>query len=154
MNVTVRFAGLDELDTLMQWRMEVLKEVFGVCPGKELENENRRYYEKALSEGGHVACFACAEGKTIGCGGMCLYREMPSPDNPTGQCAYLMNIYVRPPFRGHGAGEAIVRFLLNEARRRGVSKIYLEATPRAKPLYRKIGFRDMAGFLIFAGAEA
>ncbi len=28
-----------------------------------------------------------------------IIEELPSPDNPSGKCAYLMNIYVREAFR-------------------------------------------------------
>ncbi len=37
---------------------------------------------------------------------------MPSPDNPSGRCAYLMNIYVREGYRSEGAGKKIVRYLI------------------------------------------
>lgn len=82
---------------------------------------------------------------------MCLYREMPSPDNSSGQCAYLMNIYVRPRFRGHGAGDAIVRWLVGQAAQRGIPKIYLETSDAGRPLYQETGFADMTGYMKFEG---
>ena len=78
-----------------------------------------------------------------GIGGMCLYHEMPSPDNPNGKCAYLMNIYTRPQFRRQGIGDAVVRWLIGQAEQRGISKIYLETSEAGKPLYREIGFTEM-----------
>jgi hypothetical protein len=87
---------LDELDTLMSWRMEVLHEVFADYENVDwhaLEKANREYYKREIPIEGHIACLTEHE---IGCGGLCLYNEMPSPDNPTGKCAYLMNVYVRP----------------------------------------------------------
>ena len=54
---------------------------------------------------GPLACFAYVGNEIVGCGGICLYQEMPSPDNPSGGCAYLMNIYTRPEFRGQGVGK-------------------------------------------------
>ena len=79
----------------------------------------------------------------VGCGGICLYHEMPSPDNLNGKCAYLMNIYTRPQFRGHGIGNRIVRWLVEQARQRHISKIYLETSNKGRPLYQTIGFADM-----------
>ena len=82
MDVEIRRATLADLELLMNWRMTVLHEVFSIPPCDsmaELERENRRYYQAALPAEGHIACFACAGGEMIGCGGVCLYQEMPSP---------------------------------------------------------------------------
>ena len=91
-------------------------------PLAELEAENRRYYQKELPQGGHIACFVYIGEEIVGCGGMCLYHEMPSPDNPSGKCAYLMNVYVRPQFRGHGIASRLVRWLVEQAREHQISK--------------------------------
>lgn len=76
-------------------------------------------------------------------GGICLYQEMPSPDNLSGQCAYLMNIYTCPEFRGRGVGEMIVRWLVGQAVQRNITKIYLETSEPGRKLYEKTGFLDM-----------
>ncbi len=146
MEIQIRQATIQDTDLLMQWRMEVLREVFSISPDRsvtELEAENRRYYQEELPRGGHIACFACMGEEIVGCGGMCLYDEMPSPDNPNGKCAYLMNIYARPQFRGCGIGHAIVRWLIGQTEQHGVSKIYLETSEDGRPLYREMGFREM-----------
>ena len=98
-DITIRQASLDDLDLLIQWRMEVLHCVFSIpadADTAELRKQNIDYYRKALDNGSHIACFAVEDEAVVGCGGLCIYDEMPSPDNPTGHCAYLMNIYVRP----------------------------------------------------------
>ena len=146
MEIQIRQATIQDTDLLMQWRMEVLREVFSISPDRsvtELEAENRRYYQEELPRGGHIACFACMGEEIVGCGGMCLYDEMPSPDNPNGKCAYLMNIYARPQFRGCGIGHAIVRWLIGQTEQHGVSKIYLETSEDGRPLHREMGFREM-----------
>lgn len=146
MDVVIRKAELQDLDLLMRWRMEVLHEVFSIPadqPLAELEAENRRYYQKELPQGGHIACFVYIGEEIVGCGGMCLYHEMPSPDNPSGKCAYLMNVYVRPQFRGHGIASRLVRWHVEQAREHHISKIYLETSEAGRPLYQRIGFSDM-----------
>ena len=79
MEIAIRKATLEDIDLLMEWRMEVLHEVFSIPPLQntdELEQENRAYYQRALAQEEHIACFACMEDKIIGCGGICFYREM------------------------------------------------------------------------------
>ena len=73
--------------------------------------------------------------------------EMPSPDNPSGRCAYLMNIYTREQYRGRGVGAATVRYLIGQARQRRITKIYLESSEDGLALYRSLGFVPMKDYL-------
>lgn len=146
MSVTIRRAKPEDMELLLAWRMEVLREVFSIPPDQptdRLMEENRRYYERELGSEGHIACFACVDGNMAGCGGVCLYEEMPSPDNPTGKCAYLMNIYTRSQYRKQGVGETVIQWLTDQARQRGITKIYLETSQAGRSLYRKTGFLPM-----------
>lgn len=150
MSIEIRRAGIDDLEQLMEWRLETMRAVFDLPAGadtKEQEIANREYYRSALPSGEHIACFAADCAQIIGCGGLCLYREMPSPENPSGRCAFLMNIYTRPAFRGQGTGRKIVDWLVGQAKRQGITKIYLNAAPRARPLYARAGFVDMQGYM-------
>ena len=150
MNITIRKADMSDLELLMEWRMTVLREVFSVSPDDpmtELEQENRRYYQRALPAWDHIACFACAGQKIVGCGGICFHQEMPSPDNPQGGCAYLMNIYTVPDFRGQGVGREIVRWLVQRAKERGIAKIYLETSEAGRTLYQELGFSDISVYM-------
>ena len=149
-SVIIRRAGIEDLEVLLQWRMEVLQNVFALPgkPSEELQKANLDYYQKALADGGHFAVFAEGNGNIVGCGGVCFYQEMPSPDNPSGWCGYLMNIYTRAAVRGQGIGTKIVRALLDETARRGIHKVYLETTDQARSLYERIGFTEMKGYLM------
>lgn len=150
MNITIRQALADDIDELLEWRMEVLRHVFDIPDNeniKDLYLANREYYQKSMPGGNHIAIFAEMGHAVIGCGGLCLYQEMPSPDNPAGQCAYLMNIYTRKEYRGQGAGKAVVRWLVGYARKQGISKIYLETSACGRALYESIGFQDMKDYM-------
>lgn len=135
------------LPTLMRWRAEVIREVFGSEPSPRLLVANRRYYRAHIADGSHLAFVAEEYGVDRGCGAVCFTEELPSPDNPTGRCAYLMNIYVREQFRNRGIAHHIVSRLVEEARKRDCGKIYLETTPAGRPLYLSSGFRDMSGMM-------
>ncbi|HIX66881.1 MAG TPA: GNAT family N-acetyltransferase [Candidatus Anaerostipes excrementavium] len=150
MKAEIRKAAAEDLDLLLKWRMEVLREVFSIPKDQsieDLEKENRQYYQKTLQTGEHIACFAFIDEQIVGCGGVCFYQEMPSPDNPTGTCAYFMNIYTRPLYRKRGVGEAIITWLMEQAMQRGASKLYLETSEAGEKLYQKMGFLPMQGML-------
>lgn len=138
---------IESVDELMEWRSEVIANVFGKKPDEALLEANRRYYEKHLPDGSHVAVVASRDGTDCGCGAVCFSEELPSPDNSNGHCAYLMNIYVRPAYRNIGAAHSIVRYLIEIARQRNCGKIYLETTAIGRPVYYSLGFRDMPDIL-------
>ena len=145
MAVVVRQAGVDEIDRLMAWRLEVLREVFSLSERDDLDaldRENRAYYARELPRKGH-----------IGCGGVCLQREMPSPDNLSGKCAYLMNIYTRPEAQHCGVGHSVVRWLVARARQWGAEKIYLETSKEGRALYEGVGFVDLPDMMLLAGGR-
>lgn len=145
MNVSLR--EVRAIPTLMHWRAEVLRHVFGAEPSRRLLVENRRYYRTHIADGSHLAFIAAVDGTDCGCGAICLTAELPSPDNPTGRCAYLMNIYVRSEFRNRGVAHAIVERLIMEAHVRGCCKIYLETTDMGEPVYSSLGFEPMEGMM-------
>lgn len=151
-DISVVEAGLDQIDELVSWRMETLKEVFHLSDDDDrlasLAQENRAFYERELAAGTHIACFALLDGVRVGCGSVCFQTEMPSPDNPHGTCAYLMNIYTRPDFQHKGVGKAVVLHLIEQAKRRGADKIYLETSLAGKHLYEEVGFKLHPYFMI------
>lgn len=147
-------AGINDIETIIEWRMEVLADLFGadaVCRIgiDKLRQSNTLYYNEKLPNGNHIACFAQCNNKIVGCGGVCLQCELPSPDNPSGITAYLMNIYVRPNWGGNKIGRSIVRWLIEEARKRNVTKIYLETSEGGYKMYHAIGFEDMKDMMIY-----
>ncbi|MDE5793139.1 MAG: GNAT family N-acetyltransferase [Muribaculaceae bacterium] len=142
-----------DIDTLMSWRAEVICHVFGELPTQTLLEANRMYYENHIADGTHVAFVASYDGVECGCGAVCFTDELPSPDNPTGRCAYLMNIYVREAFRKHGIAHRVVSHLIDVAKKRGCGKIYLETTADGKSVYSSLGFKDMPDMMKYYGKE-
>lgn len=139
----IELRRITALPTLMRWRAEVIRNVFGIEPHPRLLVANRQYYRRHIADDTHLAYVADYDGEECGCGAVCFYEEMPSPDNPTGKCAYIMNIYVREPYRNNGIAHHIVRRLVDEARQRGCAKIYLETTASGRSLYQTSGFKEM-----------
>lgn len=101
--------------------------------------------EASLSEGMSVS--PDAAGDIIGCVGLLLYREFPSPDNATGRCAFVTNLFVSPQARHHGVGYALMNWATQEARRRQCGKIFLEVNPPAQGIFSALGYQAMDGYL-------
>lgn len=145
----------DDKDLLLSLRMEVLSTVFGISEAdvslfESLRCETAAYYRRELGKS-HFAfvCVNPTDGSLCGCGAVCLQRKMPSPDDISGLSGYIMNVYVRPSYRGRGLGRQIVETLVGFAREKGCGKIYLETTEMARKLYVGCGFSELKDMMIY-----
>lgn len=59
--------------------------------------------------------------------------------------AYIQDVVVEPDRRGQGIGSELVRMLVAELRKAGVSWIGLVGAPGTERFYRKLGFSPLAG---------
>lgn len=139
----INLREIKDLDELLCWRKEVILNVFGSGADDALMKENFDYYSRNIYNGSHRAFIAGWNGEDAGCGGICFTEELPSPDNPSGRCGYLMNIYVRDRFRDNGIGHKIVSHLIDVAKNNNCGKIYLETTSEGRILYESLGFKDL-----------
>ena len=139
-------AGPEDLELLVRTRIQVLLAANQLPEGTDMtavETASRDYYRAALADGSHAAWLVFDGDTWIGAGGVSFYRVMPTYHNPSGRKAYLMNIYTHPDYRRRGLGRRMAELLVEEARKRGVTAISLDATAMGMPLYESMGFVHM-----------
>ena len=105
---------------------------------KVLVESSREYF----LNGDQTTVFATEGDKIAGCATLSYMNLMPTFDHPTGKRAHLMNVYTRKEFRRRGVGSLMVKFLIEEAKSRGVTEISLDATEMGHPLYKSLGFNE------------
>lgn len=98
---------------------------------------------RLLETGKHIAYLVYDNGTFIGAGGVSFYQVMPTYHNPSGNKAYIMNMYTAPEYRRQGIALHTLDLLVSDAKQQGVSQIALEATDMGRPLYAKYGFVKM-----------
>lgn len=139
--VVLRRATSDDLQTLLALREEVLVAVFGLAGDYDFAALDTHNYFTS----GDYAILLAMEGERIaGCGAICFYRVMPSPDSPSGLCATIMNMYTRPEYRRRGIASQIVGELVELARERRATRLTLETTALGKHIYQRHGFAPNA----------
>ncbi len=146
MDLTCKRASLEDLELLTEVRIEVLLAANGLPEGTDMDEvreQTRRYYQRALPEGAHIAYLALDGDRVAGTGGVSFFQVMPTYHNPSGEKAYIMNMYTRPAYRRKGIAYRTLDLLVREAKNRGVTAISLEATAMGRPLYEKYGFVRM-----------
>ena len=145
--IQYKIATSEDIAELVVIRLEMLREVNFLSKDYPFSEDFYSYSRNYFLNGQHTTVLAVDEkdeenGKTIGCATLCYMEFMPTFSHPTGKRSHLMNVYTAPDYRGQGIARRMVEWLLEEARRRGVTEISLDATTSGRPLYRKLGFQD------------
>jgi len=146
MDLIYKRATLEDINTLVETRIEVLRAANKLCADTdmgEVERQSYLYYQKALSDGSHIAYLVFDESGCIGTGGVSFFQAMPTYHNPSGKKAYIMNMYTNPKYRRKGIAYKTLDMLIKEIKSKGISSISLEATDMGRPLYEKYGFVKM-----------
>lgn len=111
-----------------------ISKYFAIEPAdQEVLNDPRTHI---LDPGGQI-CIAAFDGKVVGC---CALVVM-SPG-----VFELAKMTVAESARGSGVGRRLLQFVIDEARRMGARRLYLESNKRAAAavhLYEELGFRHL-----------
>ena len=141
---TIRRATVADLPTLVTLRLALFRamDVFGdLTEEGPLATALTEYFATGIPAGRFYPWLACdAAGAAIGCGGLVFLQRPPSPDNPSGREAYVMNIYTIPAWRGRGVAGQLLGQILGFARNSGVTVVRLHATAQGRSIYERAGF--------------
>ena len=151
MDLNYRKATIEDIDLLTKTRIEVLRAANKLSDDTDMtavEHQSHEYYRKALHDGTHTAYLAFDGDRFAGTGGISYYQVLPTFHNPSGNKAYIMNMYTRPEYRRLGIARRMLDILINDAKEKGISFITLEATSMGRPLYEKAGFVAMKDEMI------
>ena len=139
--IEYKIASPKDIEQLMDSRLEMLKAVNGLPEDYAFDeafvNASRRFF----LEGNQTTVLALNQS-VVGCATLCYIDLMPTFSHPTGKRAHLMNVYTNPHYRRQGIAAKMVTMLIDEARKRGVTEISLDATEEGRPLYKKLGFTE------------
>jgi len=140
--ITYKKSTIDDLDVLIQIRLEMLKIVNSLPEdyvfSPVLISETKKYY----TQGNQTTVLAFDGEKAIGCATLSYIYIMPTFSHPTGNRSHLMNVYTNSNYRRQGIGAVMVKMLIDEAREKGVTEISLDATQMGQPLYKALGFTE------------
>ncbi|MEL7622251.1 MAG: GNAT family N-acetyltransferase [Clostridiales bacterium] len=139
-SLTIRKATKDDLDLLMASRKEALKAMFGEIPEADLDYMMAHTLEYYKNNVDHVTYFVFDGDTFAACGSICFYQVMPSLHNPTGNKAYIINMYTHHDYRRRGLSNQLLDRLVQEAKERNIKEVHLDATSMGKPVYAKYGF--------------
>ncbi len=144
MNIHIRKATIDDLDTLLEFEQGLIK---AELPMDEtiIRNEVTHYYDLPFLINSPETNLLVAEidGKTIGCGyGRIMENERWSIEKMYGYVGFM---FVLEAFRGLGVSDHIINTLCDWFRENGLKEVRLkvyENNPSAIKAYKKSGFTE------------
>ncbi len=131
----IRPAAIDEMDAVRD-----LFEEYARSLNVDLCFQN---FQKELAElpGTYAPILISTDGQTLsGCVAL-------RPLSPT--IGEMKRLYVRPQYRGQGLGRHLTEAIIQAARDRHYTSLYLDTLPQmqdAIALYRRLGFREIAPY--------
>ena len=145
-----RYATIDDMNLLIQSRMDTLRDVNSLDADYQFSEEFLEASREYFREGDQSTVLAIQNDRAVGCATMCYIDLMPTYAHPSGRRAHLMNVWTNRDYRRQGIAEKLVTMLIEEARARGVSEISLDTTEAGRPFYRKMGFAESGENMVLA----
>ena len=145
---SLRRANLNDVDKLIDFRAEFLKEVQNSPLDMEMEiflKSLKDYFLDKMKSNDFLAWLAESDSKIIATSGLSFLQKPPHFINLTGKFAYIMNMYTKPEWRRKGIGSALLEKLFEEIKKKGIQSVVLHASPTGRLLYEKYGFRENDG---------
>jgi GNAT superfamily N-acetyltransferase len=141
---------VDDVDALVELRVDLLRKLGKLEDGSQTPAfvaATRQYLLAAIARGDFTAWLAEENGEVIATSGVVLFERPPAPGNLAGREAYLLTMFTLPSWRGKGLGTALMREILDAARRDGIGRLWLHATGDGRPIYEQAGFAPNAAYM-------
>jgi GNAT superfamily N-acetyltransferase len=142
---SLRLVGADGFELLVRTRLDFALEHHPApdpAARAALEQATRNWLRGQLAAGNYLGVVGEVAGQAVCCAGLLLYDLPPLVGRLERRVGHLLNFYTYPEWRRRGFGRAMIGFIKEEARVRGIGQLVLNATAMGEPLYRQAGFAE------------
>lgn len=142
----IRKATSDDAKLLSEVRkLQLIDE--GIDPNCDIDAELSAFFKKWLESKDFIQLIAEEDGKLLSTAAVIYYDLPPSFTNKIGVRGYVTNVYTAPEHRRKGLSKLLLTKLLDDARSRGIKKLWLGASKLGRPLYEKLGFIQQESYM-------
>ena len=142
----IRKAELKDAALLSETRkLQLIDE--GIAPDCDIDSELDAFFKKRLVSKDFIQLIAEENGKLLSTAAVIYYDLPPSYTNKIGVRGYVTNVYTAPQHRRKGLSKMLLSELLNDAKKRGIKKLWLGASKDGRPLYEKLGFIQQQSYM-------
>lgn len=145
-----RLATQADMSILATLRIDFLKEVMKITdPPADITANLETYFSVHLQQGDYINWLAVDDNKIVAMAGISFYSLPPNFLNPTGNRAYILNVYTLPGYRRQGISRQLFQHLMDEAASKGIMQVSLHTTQDAAALYSQFGFEYKANEMVW-----
>lgn len=119
----------------------------GIAPDCDIDAELDVFFKKWLISKDFLQLIAEENGKLLSTAAIVYYDLPPSFTNKIGVRGYVTNVYTAPEHRRKGLSKMLLEKILEDAKSRGIKKIWLGASKLGRPLYEKLGFIQQESYM-------
>lgn len=145
MELNIRMATVNDVKNLIKARFDYFEaERWEVSPEQHsvIKSNLLQYFTKHLNID-FFAAIAEENDKIISLAFLSISEKPANLSFPTGKIGTILNVLTYPEYRKKGFATQTLGLLIAEAKRQNLSYIELSASESGKPLYQKIGFREI-----------
>lgn len=139
----IRILAPHDAESFVRLRMELFIELGEIKGDSDALSAATRQYFLAETGKNLLTWGVFAEEELVSCASLCLFTRLPYAGNLSGLEAYLLNVYTAPAFRHRGYASKLLQRILVEAPKRGIGRLWLNASSQGRPLYEASGFRKI-----------
>ena len=159
MSVTYRNATVRDAEALSALGTATFVATFGHLYQPDdleifLQNHDPNLWTKELADPAFAVRVAELDGKMVG------YAKLGPPHlpfEPRGEAAELRQLYVLEEMKGQGIAQALIEWIIEQARQRRADHLYLSVfteNHRARRFYEKYGFEPEGTYAFMVGTHA
>jgi len=135
----IRTATPEDIPVLITLRKRQLVDE-GITPDQDIDNDLHRFFATRMRDDTLVEWVKEEDGHIIATAAIVFYDFPPACTNVTGMKGYITNMYTHPDYRRPGIATQLLTLAVEEAKARGVAKLWLGASRSGRPVYEAFGF--------------
>lgn len=141
-----RRATLEDVPILCAIRNRQLLDE-GFVADRRIDTELDEYFAKMLGDGSLVEWLFEEDGEVVATAAILFLPFPPTFANPQGVRGYVTNMYTAPSHRRRGIATHMLGLLADEARERGVPRLFLSSSKMGHSVYESFGFHVVPKFM-------
>ena len=145
MNCTYRIAEKTEINSLLEMRLEFVKDIHPEYDNnkmKELSIGSYQYIKEHIEKDMYIGFFGEIDNQIACSTSLLIYNYPPLFSSTYRKIGHVLNFYTRHQYRNKGYGIGLMEYVKQQAKKINIYKLDLSATKAGYPVYQKCGFLD------------
>lgn len=134
---------IGEIDAFVENRIEFVSIIRNIENVDLFRRKTRQYIEEHINSDDLIIYIALDKGERVSSCMLCIFETIPFPSSLNGKAGELLNVYTKQKYQRQGHSKKLIKLLMDEARKKEVSKIILEYSDEGYPLYKSLGFKEI-----------